>query len=83
MRNLLIQYLYLFAIVAIILLTILGSKKLFACEQEQVKPIDNKTIPVCEELQESTKEKPCKKSENINTVIKALEKLGESGTLPK
>ena len=54
-----------------------------ACEQEQVKPVDNKTIPVCEELQVSTEEKPCKKPENIKSVIKALEKLGESGTLPK
>jgi len=50
-----------------------------ACEQE-VK----QDLPVCEELQVSTEEKPCKKREgNINTVIKALEKLGESGTLPK
>ena len=50
-----------------------------ACEKE-VKP----DLPICEELQISTEETPCKKGEdNINTVIKALEKLGESGTLPK
>lgn len=53
---------------------------LSACETTKV----DKTLPICEELQISTEEKPCKKRENgnINTVIKALEKLGESGTLP-
>ena len=80
MKKVLIQYLYIFIIVLIMLILFTWAN---ACEQEQVKPVDNKTIPVCEELQESTDEKPCKKQENINTVIKAIEKLGESGTLPK
>jgi len=52
-----------------------------ACEET----VNQQDLPICEELQISTEEKPCKKAEegNINTVIKALEKLGESGTLPK
>jgi len=53
---------------------------LSACETTKV----DETLPLCEEYQVSTEEKPCKKGEgNINTVIKALEKLGESGTLPR
>ena len=52
-----------------------------ACEVEEIK-VDEK-VPLCEELQESTEETPCKKPENINSVIKAIEKLGESGTLPR
>ena len=52
-----------------------------ACEVEEIKV--DETLPICEELQESTEQNPCKKPENINTVIKAIEKLGESGTLPK
>ena len=76
MKKVLIQYLYIFIISLIILAIFTWAN---ACEQE-VKP----DLPVCEELQVSTEEKPCKKGEgNINTVIKALEKLGESGTLPK
>jgi hypothetical protein len=52
-----------------------------ACEAEKIQ---EETLPICEELQVSTVEKPCKQEEgNINTVIKAIEKLGESGTLPK
>jgi RsiW-degrading membrane proteinase PrsW (M82 family) len=83
MKKILIQYLYLFAIAVIIWLTILGCEKLFACEDEQI--IDE-TLPVCEEMEVdrmSYVESLCKKQENINTIIKALEKLGESGTLPK
>jgi len=52
---------------------------LSACETTKV----DETLPLCEELQVSTEEKPCRKQENINTVIKAIEKLGESGTLPR
>ena len=52
-----------------------------ACEVEEITV--DETLPICEELQVSTEENPCKKQENINTVIKAIEKLGESGTLPK
>lgn len=77
MKKILIQYLYIFLIVTIISLVFTWAN---ACEKEQI--IDE-TLPKCEELQVSTKEKPCKKQENINTVIQALEKLGESGTLPK
>jgi len=76
MKKVLIQYLYIFIIVLIMLVVFTWAN---ACEEE-VKP----DLPVCEELQVSTEEKPCKKGEgNINTVIKALEKLSESGTLPR
>jgi hypothetical protein len=52
-----------------------------ACETEQVK---DETLPICEELQVSTEENPCKKDNvNINALSEALNKLGESGTLPK
>jgi len=51
-----------------------------ACEKEQI----DKTLPICEELQVSTEEKPCKKDDvSISVISDALEKLGESGTLPK
>ena len=52
-----------------------------ACETEQVK---DETLPICEELQISTEENPCKKDiVSMNTIADALEKLGESGTLPR
>ena len=52
-----------------------------ACEVEEVKTQD---LPICEEYQISTEEKPCKKNDvSISTIGEALEKLGESGTLPK
>jgi len=76
MKNVLTQYFYVFVITVVFLFTWANS-----CEVEEIK-IDKK-IPLCEDLQESTEENPCKKPENINTVIKAIEKLGESGTLPK
>ena len=51
-----------------------------ACEVEQV----DETLPLCEEYQVSTEEKPCKKNDvSMSTIGEALEKLGESGTLPK
>ena len=76
MKKVLIQYLYIFIIVLIMLVVFTWAN---ACEEE-VKA----DLSVCEEYQVSTEEKPCKKGEgNINTVIKALEKLGESGTLPR
>ena len=78
MKKILLQYLYIFVIslIMVVIFTLAN-----ACEVEEVKTQD---LPVCEEYQVSTEEKPCKKGEgNINTVIKALEKLGESGTLPR
>ena len=53
-----------------------------ACEIEEV---DTKDLPICEELQVSTEENPCKKEyqPTMNEISDALEKLGESGTLPK
>ena len=78
MKKILIQYLYIFALALIILLVFTWAN---ACEVNEIKV--DETLPVCEELQVSTEENPCKKQENINTVIKAIEKLGESGTLPK
>jgi len=79
MKKILLQYLYIFIITLIMLCVFISVN---ACEVEEVK---DETLPICEELQVSTEENPCKKAEqgNINTVIKALEKLGESGTLPK
>ena len=51
-----------------------------ACEEE----VKQQDIPVCEELQVSTEETPCKKDTiSMSTIGEALEKLGESGTLPK
>jgi len=51
-----------------------------SCEPEKV----DETLPVCEDYQVSTEENPCKKSgESISTIADALEKLGESGSLPK
>jgi uncharacterized membrane protein (DUF106 family) len=78
MKKILIQYLYIFVLALIILLVFTWAN---ACEVDEIKV--DETLPVCEELQVSTEENPCKKQENINTVIKAIEKLGESGTLPK
>jgi len=78
MKKILIQYLYIFVLALIILLVFTWAN---ACEVNEIKV--DETLPVCEELQVSTEENPCKKQENINTVIKAIEKLGESGTLPK
>jgi hypothetical protein len=52
-----------------------------ACEVEEV---DTKDLPICEEYQVSTEENPCKKDDvSMSTIVDALEKLGESGTLPK
>ena len=51
-----------------------------ACEKEQI----DETLPVCEEFQVSTEENPCRKDNvSINSISEALEKLGQSGTLPK
>ena len=52
-----------------------------ACEVKEVKTQD---LPICEEYQISTEEKPCKKDgESISVIGEAIKKLGESGTLPK
>ena len=78
MKNILIQYLYIFIITLIMLLVFTWAN---ACEVEEVKTQD---LPICEEYQISTEEKPCKKDEvSMSTIVDALEKLGESGTLPK
>ena len=51
-----------------------------ACEEE----VKQQDLPICEEYQVSTEEKPCKKDDvSMSTIVDALEKLGESGTLPK
>jgi len=78
MKKILIQYLYIFVISLIILVIFTLAN---ACEVEEVKTQD---LPICEEYQVSTEEKPCKKDEvSMSTIVDALEKLGESGTLPK
>jgi len=53
-----------------------------ACEVEEVK---DETLSICEEYQVSTEDNPCKKEyqPTMNEISDALEKLGESGTLPK
>ena len=52
---------------------------LMACET-----IKDETPPICEKEQISTKENPCKEYQpNINEISDALNKLGESGTIPK
>ena len=77
MKKILIQYLYIFVIAAVILFFFTWAS---ACEVEQV----DETLPLCEEYQVSTEENPCKKNDvSISTIGEALEKLGESGTLPK
>ena len=78
MKKILIQYLYIFIIVLVMLSVFTWAN---ACEIEEVNTQD---IPVCEELQVSTEENPCKKDDvGMSTSLYALEKLGESGTLPK
>ena len=77
MKKILIQYLYIF-IISLIMLCVFTM--LSACETTKV----DETLPICEELQVSTEENPCKKDEvSMSTIVDALEKLGESGTLPK
>ena len=77
MKKILIQYLYIFVIAAVILFFFTWAS---ACEVEQV----DETLPLCEEYQVSTEEKPCKKDgESITAIGEAIKKLGESGTLPK
>ena len=77
MKKILIQYLYIFVIASVILFFFTWAS---ACEVEQV----DETLPLCEEYQISTEEKPCKKNDvSISTIGEAIKKLGESGTLPK
>ena len=77
MKKILIQYLYIFVIAVAILFFFTWAS---ACEVEQV----DETLPLCEEYQVSTEEKPCKKNDvSISTIGEAIKKLGESGTLPK
>ena len=76
MKRILIQYLYIFVIATILLFIFTWAN---ACEETK-KP----DLPICEELQISTEEKPCKKDTvSMSTITEALEKLGESGTMPK
>ena len=78
MKKILKQYLYIF-IITLIMLSVFISVN--ACEIEEVV---TKDLPICEEYQVSTEEKPCKKDDvSVSTIVDALEKLGESGTLPK
>jgi len=78
MKKILLQYLYIF-VISLIMLVIFTLAN--ACEVEEVKTQD---LPICEEYQVSTEEKPCKKDgESISVISEAIKKLGESGTLPK
>jgi len=77
MKKILIQYLYIFLIATVMLFFFTWVS---ACEKEVI----DETLPVCEEYQVSTEENPCKKDNvDINTLSDALNKLGESGTIPK
>jgi hypothetical protein len=77
MKNILIQYLYIF-IISLIMLGVFTWAN--ACEEE----VKQQDLPICEEYQVSTEENPCKKDDvSMSTIVDALEKLGESGTLPK
>ena len=77
MKKILTQYLYIFIITLIMLLVFTAVN---ACEEE----VNTQDLPICEEYQVSTEEKPCKKDgESMSIIVDALEKLGESGTLPK
>ena len=77
MKNILIQYLYIF-IISLIMLGVFTWAN--ACEEE----VKQQDLPICEEYQVSTEENPCKKDDvSMSTIGEALEKLGESGTLPK
>ena len=76
MKKILIQYLYIIFIYSIMFLSYTS---LTACET-----IKDETPPFCEKEQVSTKENPCKEDYvDINTLSEALNKLGETGTLPK
>jgi len=78
MKNILIQYLYILIISLVMLLVFTMSN---ACEVEET---NTQELPICEEYQVSTEENPCKKDDvSMSTIGEALEKLGESGTLPK
>jgi len=78
MKKILLQYLYIFVITLIMLSVFISVN---ACEVEEVK---DETLPICEELQVSTEENPCRKNDvNINAISDALNKLGESGTIPR
>ena len=78
MKKILIQYLYIFVIVLIMLSVFISVN---ACETKQVQ---DETLPICEEYQVTTEENPCRKDNvDINTLSDALNKLGESGTLPR
>ena len=78
MKKILLQYLYIFVISLIMLVVFTLAN---ACEVREVKTQD---LPVCEEYQVSTEEKPCKKDDvSISVIGEAIKKLGESGTLPK
>jgi hypothetical protein len=78
MKKILIQYLYIFIITLVMLCVFISVN---ACEVEEVK---DETLPICEELQVSTEENPCRKNDvNINAISDALNKLGESGTIPR
>lgn len=80
MKKILLQYVYILSIAFMIFCLSVLINEVFACEKEQVK----QNLPICEELQVSTEENPCKQEGvNIFAIGEALEKLGESGTLPK
>ena len=79
MKRLILNYIRTITIFFLLIFSIFTVSN--ACEVEEV---DTKDLPICEEYQVSTEENPCKKgSESISVIGEALEKLGESGTLPK
>ena len=78
MKKILIQYLYIFLVV---LLMLIAFTWVNACERDKPEQA------LCEKDQKTTQEKPCieklEENGNINTVIEGIIKLGESKTLPQ
>jgi len=78
MKKILIQYLYIFLLVLIMLSIFTWAN---SCETDKPEQV------LCEQDQVSTEENPCieklEEKANINSVVEGIIKLGESGALPK
>jgi len=76
MKKILIQYTW---IIVLILVAFSIHTVVNSCEN-----IEKDKTPICLKDQLSTKEIPCEdETVNINTLSNAINKLGESGVLPK
>ena len=78
MKKIIIQYLYVFLLVLIMLSIFTWAN---SCETDKEESTE---ITYCKDEQVSTEETPCtEKKENINSVSEAIIKLGKSGAFPK